>query len=123
VLVGEGDQLCAVAGAELGHGAADVGLGGGVADGEGGGDLGVAQAVGDEPDDLLLADGELGEGGAVESWGPVAGGEPGDQPAGQPRGQEGFAPGDDADAVQQLTGFGVLDQEPCGAGAERGRTW
>ena len=32
--------------------------------------------------------------------------------------QQGFAAGDEADAVQQLAGFGVLDQEACGAGAE-----
>ena len=33
--------------------------------------------------------------------------------------QEGLAAGDDADAVQELAGFGVLDQEAGGAGAER----
>jgi hypothetical protein len=34
VLIGQDDQLCAVAGAQLGHRAADVGLRGGMADGE-----------------------------------------------------------------------------------------
>jgi hypothetical protein len=59
VLVGQDDQLCAVAGAQLGHRAADVGLRGGMADGECGGDVGVAQAVRDESDDLLLPGREL----------------------------------------------------------------
>jgi hypothetical protein len=117
VLVGQGDQLCAVAGAEFGHGAADVGLGGGVADGEGGGDVGVAQAVRDESDDLPFSRGELGQGGRVEPWGGLIG-QTGDQPAGQSRGEEGLAAGDDVDSVQELAGFGVLDQEAGGAGAE-----
>jgi hypothetical protein len=108
VLIVQGDQLCAVAGAEFGHGAADVGLGGGVADGEFGGDLGVAQAVGDESDDLPLAGGELGQRVGVEPRGGGSGGELGDQPPGQPGGQQGFTVGDEPDTAQQLGGFGVF---------------
>jgi hypothetical protein len=46
-LVGEDDELRPVASAELDHRPADVGLGGGGAEHQGGGDLVVGQAVGD----------------------------------------------------------------------------
>jgi len=76
--------------------------------------VGVAQAVGDESDDLLLASGELVQGVRIQPWGCGSFGEPGDQPAGQSRRQERFAARDEPDTVQQLAGFGVLDQEARG---------
>src|SRR4051794_24410897 len=58
-LVGEHDELDAVAQAELLEDVRDVRLHGGVGDDERRGDLGVREALGDEPEDLLLARGEL----------------------------------------------------------------
>src|SRR4029450_9222895 len=64
-LVGEHDQLGPVAGAELAHGPADVGLGRCRADDQLGGDLVVGQAGRDQAHDLALAVGEL----APLGWG------------------------------------------------------
>ena len=59
--VGEGDELGAVAAAELAQSPADVRLRGQGADHEAAGDLGVGQTASDEAQDLALAFGQLGE--------------------------------------------------------------
>ena len=64
-LVGDDDQLCAVARVELGQDAGDVGLDGGGADVEPGADLGVGQSLGDQGEDVALPVGEDVEAGGV----------------------------------------------------------
>jgi hypothetical protein len=59
--VGERYELGAVVAAELGEHTGDMGLGGERADHEPRGDLGVAEACGDQPQDLALARGECVE--------------------------------------------------------------
>ena len=59
--VGDDDELGAVARVQLGHDAADVGLGGQRAEEQAGGDLVVGQALGDQPEDLTLAVGQAGQ--------------------------------------------------------------
>src|SRR5438477_608558 len=61
--VGEDDGLGAVAKIELGQDPADVSLGGLFGDDKGAADLGVGQAVGDQPQYLGLPLGERSEGG------------------------------------------------------------
>jgi len=60
-LVGQDDGLDPVAELELGQEPGDVGLDGGVAEGELGGDLGVAQAAGQQPQHVEFAGGEVGQ--------------------------------------------------------------
>ena len=43
-----------------------------------------------------------------------------DDPAGDARGEEGVAAGDDPDGVEDVLGWGVLEQEPAGAGPDGG---
>jgi hypothetical protein len=59
-LVGERDEAGAVVAVELAQDVADVALGGQGADDEPAGDLGVAEAAGDEQQDVVFAVGELG---------------------------------------------------------------
>src|SRR5437879_6145226 len=60
-LIGECDERGAVAAVEFAQDVADVGLCGERADDEPPGDLGVAEALGDEAEDLAFAVGQLGE--------------------------------------------------------------
>src|SRR5436190_13764070 len=116
-LVGEHDQLGPVAGPELDHGPADVGLGRGRADDQLVGDLVVGQAGRDQPHDLALALGELVElGRGAGLTGP--GGELGHQPPGHPGRQQGVAGGDRPDPADQVGRLGVLDQEAAGPDAQ-----
>jgi hypothetical protein len=118
VPVGQRDQLRAVTSADFHHGPADVGFRGGLADGQCLGDFAVAQAVGGQPGDLSFALGQLGQDFGVDLAVGRALDEPGDQAAGQAGRQQRLAAGDDSDAVQELAGIGVLDQEPAGAGVQ-----
>ena len=61
MFVGEDDGLHAIAQAELHQHAGHVGLDGGVADDQLGGDLLVGEAAGEQLEDLELAGGELVE--------------------------------------------------------------
>ena len=63
VLVGQDDKLRPVAGVELGHRAADVGLGGERADREPAADLVVGHPRGDQRDDFAFAVGQRGQPG------------------------------------------------------------
>jgi hypothetical protein len=86
-LVGEHNELRPVAGTELDHRAADVGLGGGGAEHHGGGDLVVGQAVRDKGHHLSFPVGEAfhsGRGDRVR-W---TGYEFADQAAGDRGGQQ-----------------------------------
>jgi hypothetical protein len=68
-LVREDDRLYAIAQVELLEDVGDVRLDGGLADVELLGDLSVGESVGDEPEDLQLARGELVEFlGRVGAW-------------------------------------------------------
>jgi len=80
-LVGEGHERGAVAAAELAQDVADVGLRGERADHQAAGDLGVAEAAGDQLSDLALAVSQLGQ-CRRRLPGVSAGGELGDQPLG-----------------------------------------
>jgi len=60
-LVGQDDGLDPVTQLELGQEPCDMGLDGRVAEGEPGGDLGVAQAPGQQPQHVELAGGEVGQ--------------------------------------------------------------
>jgi hypothetical protein len=62
--VGGHDGLDAVADAELGQDPGHVGADGGLANHQRGGDLGVGESPGNQPQDVDLAGGELAEG----SW-------------------------------------------------------
>src|SRR5438874_130842 len=84
-LVSHDYELGAVAGAELGHDAADVGLGGGGADYKGFGDLFVVHAAGDEEEDLALPFGEFRHALRDCGWPLGAAGELGDEAAGDGR--------------------------------------
>src|SRR5215211_213735 len=81
-LVGDHDELGAVAGAELEQDAADVGLGGGGADDQPFGDLLVAEAGGDQGQHLAFALGQLFELGRRVTVVAGLGDELGDQLAG-----------------------------------------
>src|SRR5262245_55760021 len=115
-LVGEHDQLGPVAGPELDHGPADMGLGRGRAYDQLVGDLVVGQAGRDQPHDLALAVGELAQLGRG-AWLAGPRGELGHQPAGHPGRQQGVAGGDRPDAADQVGRLGVLDQEAAGPDA------
>jgi hypothetical protein len=97
VLVGVDGDLHPVAQAEFAEDAGDVALDGGLAEVKAGCDLGVGQALGDQPDDAEFAFAEVpgrsGRRGA--GWETVA--EVLDQPPGDGGGQEGFAGGHRAD--------------------------
>ena len=60
-LVGSDHRLRPVVGVELGEDAADVGLDRFVADEEVAGNLGVGASCGDQPQDVDLAGGEIGD--------------------------------------------------------------
>ena len=109
--VGAHDELRAVARVEFDHRATDVGLGRGGADGEPLGDFRVAQAVADERHHLALAIGELLQLLEVDPGAFGLSGELGDQPSRHARREERAAVGDDADRVEQVGWFGVLDIE------------
>ena len=118
-LVGQHDRLDAVAEPELHEHAGDVGLDRRLGDDQLGGDLGVREAAGDELEDLELAGGELVEAGRGRAGGRAGARELLDQPAGDRRREQGVAAGHDADAVRELLGRDVLEQEPGGARAQR----
>jgi hypothetical protein len=107
VLVGVDGDLHPVAQIEFGEDAGDVALDGGLAEAEPGGDLGVGQALGDQPDDVEFAFAEVPGRGA--GWGAVA--EVLDQPPGDGGSEECFAGGCRADGAGQLLAGGVLEQE------------
>ena len=124
-LVGEDDRLAAVAQLELGEDAADVGLHRLLRDDEALRDLGVGQALGDEPQHLGLPRGELAEALPAARRG-----------SGRSRANSAISrrvtPGassasprrDHADGVEQLLGGDVLEQEAARArrAARRRRT-
>ena len=88
-----------------------------LADDEARGDLGVREALGEEPQHLELARRELGE----RRWrgGRRAARELVDQAAGDGRGEERASLGDDLDRGQQPLLGRILEQEPARAGAQR----
>jgi hypothetical protein len=122
-LVGDDDELGAVAGVQFHHGALDVGADGQRAEEELPADLGVGVSLGGQRHHLALAIGEPGEdtgasGIAVSAW--FGGGqEAGDERAGGLGGQQGVAGGDGSDAGQQAVGADVFAEEAAGAGAQR----
>ncbi|MCO5614894.1 hypothetical protein L7F22_069179 [Adiantum nelumboides] len=118
-LVGQHDQLRAVPGAELGHRAADVGLRRRRAHVQAGGDLVVGQPGRDLGEDLPLAVGELAEPDRAVGAAPGARRELGDQGAGDRRGEQRLPAVHHPDGVDEVGRFGVLDQEPAGAAADR----
>jgi hypothetical protein len=85
-----------------------------------GGQLGVAQPAGQQPQHLGLARGERGQvavqGGGVRG----APGEAFHQAAGDRRGQQGVAGADHPDGGHQVLGRDVLEQEAAGPGGQRG---
>ena len=100
-VVGDHDQLGAVAGVELRQQPAHVGLGGGRADVELVGDLGVRQARGDQLEHLALAVGEHVEPGGVGARSARAGSANSlDQATGDARGEQRVAGGHDPDAAR-----------------------
>jgi hypothetical protein len=119
MLVGVDGDLHPVPQAELGEDAGDVALDGGLAEVEPGGELGVRQAPGHQPDDAEFPFGETP--GRVRGGG--AGGRPAaevlDQPAGDGGGEQGLACGHRAHGAGQLLAARVLEQEAAGAGLQR----
>ena len=109
-LVGEDNELRPVAGAELDHRTADVGLGGGGAEHHRVGDLVVGQAVRDQGHHLSFP---VGEGFHPCRGDRVRrpGDELADQAAGDRRGQQRVPAHDDPKRLQQLGRLGVLQQE------------
>jgi hypothetical protein len=101
----------AVVAIELGEDPSDVRLGGKRADHQPARDVRVAEAGGNELEDLAFPLGELGQlrGRRLRVG---ARRELGDQPSRDRGGEQGFAGGNDPDRVQQLTGAGVLEQKP-----------
>src|SRR5215218_7378555 len=97
----------AVVHAQLGEGVQQVGLDRGLADEQGGGDVGVAGAAGDQLQDLDLAGGQGLGGRAAHAA---------DQPGGHRRGQHGLAPGGGLDGREQPLARGVLEQVAGGPG-------
>jgi hypothetical protein len=79
-------------------------------------DLGAGQALGDEDEDLRLVAGESGDPRSRRKvQRRFALGEGGDQPLGEGGREQGFARGDDADALGELRGGAVLEEEAAGA--------
>src|SRR5689334_3867664 len=113
-LVGEDDELGPVAGTELDHRPADVGLGSGGAEHHGLGDLVVGQAMGDQGDHLPLPVGEALHPGRRDRV-RRPGHELADQAAGDRGGQQRVAAHDDPQRLEQLGRLGVLQQEPARA--------
>lgn len=72
----------------------------------------------DESDDLSLSRGQLGQGGVVDAGCAGTIDEACHEAARESGGQQGFATGDDPYPVQELAGFGVLDQEAGGPDPE-----
>ncbi len=89
-----------------------------LADGEAAGDLGVGQALGDQPEHLGLAGREGAERRQPVGGRRPAAGELGDQAAGDGGGDQRVARGDDPDGVEQPLGGDVLEQEPAGPGVQ-----
>jgi hypothetical protein len=83
------------------------------------GDLGVGEALGDEPQHLGLARRQLSEPlwAHGELW--AEAGELVDQPAGDGGREERLAGGDDAHGLEQVLGGDVLEQKAAGARRER----
>ena len=116
-LVGDDDELDAVAGVELGQQAAHVGAGGGGADHQAGGDLVVGQPAADEREHLPLARGEDVEARRGHARLRAAR-ELGDEPAGHRGREQRLAAGDEGDRADEVGGLAVLEQEPRRPGAQ-----
>jgi hypothetical protein len=118
-LVGDHHQLGAVVGAQLDHGAADMGPGGRLANHQLLGDLLVAEPLTHQGQHHPHPLGEFDQAVLGELDGAAGGGELGDQSAGDPWCQQRLAGGYHAHGVQQLRRAAVLEQEPAGAGLQR----
>jgi hypothetical protein len=91
-----------------------VGLGGLLGDDQGVADLGVRQAMRDEPQHLGLPAGQRAEPGEGRGTGAGPPREVGDQPAGYRRGQQRVTRGDHPDGMHEFSGGRVLEQEAAG---------
>src|SRR5258708_16034100 len=120
-LVGDDDELGAVAGVQFHHGPLDVGADGQRPEEELPGDLLVGVALGGQRHHLALTGGQAGE--AVRAGrvavGVGAGQEAGDQRPGGLRGEQGVSGGDGTDAGPEIAGADVLAEEAAGARTQR----
>jgi phosphatidylinositol alpha 1,6-mannosyltransferase len=119
-LVGDHDGLDAVAEAEFGQDARDVGLHRRFGQEQAAGDLDVAQSLRDQGQHFAFPGRQRGEIAVQRRRPPRFGcGEAFDQAAGDGRGEQGVAVPDDADRRDQIFGGDVLEQKAAGAQAER----
>jgi hypothetical protein len=119
-LVGQHDRLDPVTELELGQYPADMGLDRRLAEGQFGGEFGVAQAPGEQPKHLKLARGQLGQVGVHGRAGGRTRREPLDEPAGDRWREQGVTGPHHPHRGDELLRGDVLEQEPAGARAERG---
>lgn len=113
--VGEHHRLDAITQVELFEDACDVRLRGVLADDELGGDLGIGETAGDEPQDLAFPWCEVGQ----FSTGTRPPGKCCDEASGHGRCEERTAVRDDADGRDELLLLGVLEQKRARAGVQR----
>src|SRR5260370_1948481 len=118
VFVGVYGDLHPVAQIELGEDAGDVALDGGLAEVEPGGDLGIRQALGYQPDDAEFPFTQAPSSGGHRAARCLAPAEVLDQPPGDGGRQEGLASGCRADGAGELLAGGVLEQEAAPAGLQ-----
>lgn len=119
-LVGDDDELGAVAGVEFGHGVVNVRAYGQGAEVQPRGDVRVGESVGGQGHDFAFAVGEVGQVllGCGVGAGLGGGEEAGDEVAGGLGREEGVAGGDGADAGDETLGADVLAQEAAGSGVK-----
>lgn len=113
-MVGEDDELCAIAGAEFDHRAAHVGFGCRRADNQPLGDLIVGKATGHQRHHLTLALGQHAqvgrELGSARQRCKLS-----DQPPGDAGGEQPLPARDRLNTADQLGRLGILDQKTAGA--------
>jgi len=85
-----------------------------------GGQFGVAQPLGQQPQHLQFPRGQIGQAGVRDDLAGLVRGEPFDQPAGDGRGEQRVAGANRAHRGDELLGRGVLEQEPARPGGQRG---